>query len=390
LLNTAHHLSLKRPNVNLSSMRTRVITNPCSQSARSNAPSRDNPFRSPSAEQSAASGDSSLVVTHAFHANVCVQRWINDCSSQAHHMFSCGHLFCASCVVGGLRSQLSFKPKRSMRQNGNYKNSARTHRLTEDSLSAVLAKRKFVCFLCMQPRWCGCRGARGIRKPGQNQDGMYQRDLGCFIQPLKPIRGKRLCPHSQHKSTCTNCVASAVCKHSKERSLRKECGGSGLCQHGRVRGSCTVCDGSGTCEHGGGKLLCKECCVGKDACRHGISGYNCGECGGKGVCEHFQRRTECTVCKGSIVCEHGNKYYYRHREQKLEYQKKYNKERKEKIKHYNTHYYNKQRVKILAKAKTKVACDCGSEVQLSNLNCHKKTRKHLRLVESNKTLFFCI
>jgi hypothetical protein len=81
-----------------------------------------------------------------------------------------------------------------------------------------------------------------------------------------------------------------------------------------------------------------------------------------------------------------NEYYYRHREQKLEYQKKYNKERGEIIKDYNKDYYNKQREKILAKAKTKVMCECGCEVQLFNVNCHKKTKKHLRLVEAKVAL----
>jgi hypothetical protein len=81
-----------------------------------------------------------------------------------------------------------------------------------------------------------------------------------------------------------------------------------------------------------------------------------------------------------------NEYYYRHREQKLEYQKKYNKERGEIIKDYNKDYYMKQREKILAKAKTKVMCECGCEVQLFNMNCHKKTKKHLRLVEAKVAL----
>lgn len=81
-----------------------------------------------------------------------------------------------------------------------------------------------------------------------------------------------------------------------------------------------------------------------------------------------------------------NEYYYRHREQKLEYQKKYNKERGDKIKDYNKDYYAKQREKILEKAKTKVMCECGCEVQLFNMNCHKKTRKHLRLVEAKVVL----
>ena len=71
-------------------------------------------------------------------------------------------------------------------------------------------------------------------------------------------------------------------------------------------------------------------------------------------------------------------YYHRHRERKLEYQKNYNRENDEKIKEYNKDYYLKRRAEILEKAKTRVICECGCDVQLSNMNAHKKTKKHLK------------
>ena len=71
-------------------------------------------------------------------------------------------------------------------------------------------------------------------------------------------------------------------------------------------------------------------------------------------------------------------YYYRHREQKIEYQKKYNREQGDKIKNYNKDYYQKRREEILEKAKTKIICECGCEVQLFNMNSHKKTKKHAK------------
>lgn len=73
-------------------------------------------------------------------------------------------------------------------------------------------------------------------------------------------------------------------------------------------------------------------------------------------------------------------YYYRHRDKKLEYQKNYNRENDEKIKGYNKDYYLKRRAEILEKAKTRVICECGCDVQLSNMNAHKKTKKHLKRV----------
>lgn len=73
-------------------------------------------------------------------------------------------------------------------------------------------------------------------------------------------------------------------------------------------------------------------------------------------------------------------YYHRHRERKLEYQKNYNRENDEKIKEYNKDYYLKRRAEILEKAKMRVICECGCDVQLSNMNAHKKTKKHLKRV----------
>jgi hypothetical protein len=74
-------------------------------------------------------------------------------------------------------------------------------------------------------------------------------------------------------------------------------------------------------------------------------------------------------------------YYYRNRERKLEYQKKYNKEQGDKIKNYNKDYYQKRREEILEKAKMKITCDCGCEVQLFNMNSHKKTKKHSKALQ---------
>jgi len=77
-------------------------------------------------------------------------------------------------------------------------------------------------------------------------------------------------------------------------------------------------------------------------------------------------------------------YYYRNRDKKLEYQKNYNREQGDKIKNYNKDYYQKRREEILEKAKTKIICECGCEVQLFNMNSHKKTKKHARALEQRK------
>ena len=90
------------------------------------------------------------------------------------------------------------------------------------------------------------------------------------------------------------------------------------------------------------------------------------------------------VENGNLM-EENNGYYYRNREKKLEYQKRYNKEQGDKIKNYNKEYYQKKREEILEKAKTKIICECGCEVQLFNMNSHKKTKKHLRALEAKST-----
>ena len=79
-------------------------------------------------------------------------------------------------------------------------------------------------------------------------------------------------------------------------------------------------------------------------------------------------------------------YYYKHRDEKLEYQKNYNREKGDAIKDYNKNYYMKRREEILEKAKTKITCDCGCVVQLFNMNSHRKTKKHVRYLEMREAM----
>jgi hypothetical protein len=76
-----------------------------------------------------------------------------------------------------------------------------------------------------------------------------------------------------------------------------------------------------------------------------------------------------------------DEYYYKHRQEKLEYQKNYNRQKGDAIKDYNKNYYMKRREEILEKARIKVTCECGCVVQLFNMNSHKKTKKHVRYLE---------
>jgi hypothetical protein len=62
-----------------------------------------------SSDRTAAASDPSPSGAKVFHDNECLMRDVSDCSSSALHLFTCGHLFCASCVLGGLRAQTSSK-----------------------------------------------------------------------------------------------------------------------------------------------------------------------------------------------------------------------------------------------------------------------------------------
>ena len=81
-----------------------------------------------------------------------------------------------------------------------------------------------------------------------------------------------------------------------------------------------------------------------------------------------------------------DEYYYQHRQEKLEYQKNYNRQKGDAIKDYNKSYYMKRREEILEKARTKVTCECGCVVQLFNMNSHKKTKKHVRYLEMRQVM----
>ena len=93
--------------------------------------------------------------------------------------------------------------------------------------------------------------------------------------------------------------------------------------------------------------------------------------------------------KAKLIDKDRNKldeYYYQHREEKLEYQKNYNRQKGDAIKDYNKSYYMKRREEILEKAKTKITCECGCVVQLFNMNSHKKTKKHIRYLEMRQAM----
>lgn len=61
--------------------------------------------------------------------------------------------------------------------------------------------------------------------------------------------------------------------------------------------------------------------------------------------------------------------------------KKYYEDNKEELKEYSKDYYEKNKKEISKKRKEKIKCECGALVSSCNLTKHKKTFKHIKLME---------
>lgn len=70
--------------------------------------------------------------------------------------------------------------------------------------------------------------------------------------------------------------------------------------------------------------------------------------------------------------------YSLNKKDKLEYQKDYHEQHKEKYLSYQKDYYEKRKDKILAEKKEKVLCECGTTVTAGNLKPHKNTTLHTK------------
>jgi len=83
-----------------------------------------------------------------------------------------------------------------------------------------------------------------------------------------------------------------------------------------------------------------------------------------------------------------NKEYYikKHKEynkKNKETINKYAKEYREKYKQKTKEYYEKNKDIISERKKEKITCECGSTFQKTELSRHKKTKKHIKFLESN-------
>ena len=76
--------------------------------------------------------------------------------------------------------------------------------------------------------------------------------------------------------------------------------------------------------------------------------------------------------------EYNKEYSTKNKEHKKEYNKEYSTKNKDMIKERKQEYRTNNKHKI----KEKITCECGCEVSRGNLSTHKKTKKHLDLVQN--------
>ena len=81
-------------------------------------------------------------------------------------------------------------------------------------------------------------------------------------------------------------------------------------------------------------------------------------------------------------------YYEKNRELLLEYDKVYYEKNREDIlvksKVRNKKWYEENKEAKLAKEKERVTCDCGCDVRRGDFSRHKKTKKHIKLMEEKE------
>ena len=71
------------------------------------------------------------------------------------------------------------------------------------------------------------------------------------------------------------------------------------------------------------------------------------------------------------------------------YQTEYNQINREKCVNYQKNYYEDKKEELLRIKREKIVCECGKEVSVGHMSCHKKTKIHLKkivLLENNQQI----
>jgi hypothetical protein len=95
-----------------------------------------------------------------------------------------------------------------------------------------------------------------------------------------------------------------------------------------------------------------------------------------------QYNTEYYTDNKDKILEQHKQYYTENKDKLNKKSKQYYTENKDKHNEYNKQYYTDNKDKLLEQQKQKVKCECGCIIRKSDLLRHKKTKKHLKLMEN--------
>ena len=84
-----------------------------------------------------------------------------------------------------------------------------------------------------------------------------------------------------------------------------------------------------------------------------------------------------------VLAEKQKEYREDNKEIIAEKYKEYREQNKEALSKYSKEYKQKNKEQIKEKSKEKITCECGCIIRKSDLSKHKKTNKHLALIEKN-------
>jgi hypothetical protein len=73
--------------------------------------------------------------------------------------------------------------------------------------------------------------------------------------------------------------------------------------------------------------------------------------------------------------------YVNNAEKLKAYQTEYNQANRERYISYQKSYYEEKKEELLRAKKQKIVCECGKQVTLGHISCHKKTKIHLKKME---------
>jgi len=99
--------------------------------------------------------------------------------------------------------------------------------------------------------------------------------------------------------------------------------------------------------------------------------------------EKIQHKIKYNEDSKELIYKTKHDYYIKNKESISLKNKEYRLKTKEKCNEYNKEYRLKNKDKIKEYNKVKINCECGCLINKTNISAHKKTKKHLDLIQSS-------